>query len=81
MDESNVLFVLIPLIMVSFFVAWVWAIWDAVRHTDAEWDASGQRRVNWVLLIVFLQLLGLIAYLTIARPRLEGRLNRLNRPN
>lgn len=66
--------IIVPLVMLTTLGAWIWALVDIARHTAMEWDASGQNQVVWVLIVLFLGLLGLILYLAIARPRLRSSL-------
>lgn len=48
------------------------ALLDAVKYEDATWQASGQNKVLWVVLIVLLGCLGPILYLTVTKPRLRA---------
>ena len=57
-------FVAIPIVM---FIALV----DIARRPRAEWDAAGQNQLMWVLLVVFVTVIGVVLYYAIARPRLE----------
>jgi hypothetical protein len=68
--------IILLLVMLTTFGAWIWAIVDIARHTGTEWDASGQNHVVRVLIVLLLGLLGLILYLAIARPRLKRSLLR-----
>ena len=60
-------FMLLGLAMTAL---WVWSLVDALRIDDRRWDAAGQSKILWVLLIVLLGLLGSILYLVIPRPAL-----------
>ena len=51
---------------------WVWAIANIAHYSGTEWDASGQSAVLWIVIVIFLPVLGLILYLTVARPRLKS---------
>ena len=57
-------FVAIPIVMVIALV-------DIARRPRAEWDAAGQNQLMWVLLVVFVTVIGVVLYYAIARPRLE----------
>ena len=57
-------FVAIPVVMVIALV-------DIARRPRAEWDAAGQNQLMWVLLVVFVTVIGVVLYYAIARPRLE----------
>lgn len=64
-------FLLVPLALLVF------ALVDLVQRSDAEWAASGQDRLTWVLISLFVGLLGPLLYLVIARPKLEDAKFRL----
>ena len=49
---------------------WIWSLVDALRITDPQWDAAGQSKVLWVILIAVLGILGSILYVLMARPAL-----------
>lgn len=57
-------FVAIPVVMIITLV-------DIARRPQAEWETAGQNQIMWVLLVLFLTLIGIILYYAIARPRLE----------
>jgi hypothetical protein len=46
---------------------WVWALVDAIKVADDSMYRSGTKLV-WVLVIVFLQVIGAMIYLAIGRP-------------
>lgn len=50
---------------------WIWSLVDALRITDQQWDAAGQNKVMWVILIAVLGLLGSLLYVVMARPALS----------
>lgn len=50
---------------------WIWSIVDSVKINDATWDAAGQNKILWVILIVVLGLLGSILYFFIPKPALK----------
>jgi uncharacterized RDD family membrane protein YckC len=49
---------------------WVWSLVDAVRIPDQRWDAAGENKVLWVILIVVLGLLGSLLYVLMPRKKL-----------
>lgn len=51
-------------------VLWLWGLVDALKIPDDRWAAAGQSKLLWVLVIVFLGLLGAVLYAVIARPTL-----------
>ena len=52
---------------------WIWSLVDALRISDRRWATAGQSKLLWVLLIVFLGVVGSALYVAIPRPAL-GRL-------
>jgi len=57
-------FVAIPIITIVALV-------DIARRPQSEWEKAGQSQLMWVLLVVFVSVIGVILYYAIARPRLE----------
>jgi hypothetical protein len=53
------------------FVLWIWALVDAVQRSDADWEQAGQNKLVWILILIFLGLIGSLIYLFVARPQLE----------
>jgi hypothetical protein len=66
-----VIFLVFLVFAAAMFVPWVVALVDALRIDDPTWIAAGQSKILWVLLIVFLGLLGAVLYLVMARPALR----------
>lgn len=52
-------------------VIWLVYLIDAVKRPDLEWVQADQSKVVYVLLMVFLGLLGTIIYVLAARPALQ----------
>lgn len=50
--------------------AWLWSLVDALRISDESWASAGQNKLLWVLLIVFLGVVGSVLYVAIPRPAL-----------
>lgn len=65
------IFLLVFVIAIGSFVLWITALVDALRVDDRVWQAAGQSKILWVLLIVFLHLIGAILYFAIAKPALR----------
>lgn len=65
------------LILLVLFVLPVWGIIDAAIRPDAAWAAAGQSKVVWVLVQIFLWVIGSAVYFVAIRPKLkmhgEGR--------
>lgn len=61
-----VLFVLaVPMLM-------VWALVDLVQRPKSDWDAAGQDRLVWALIVVFVGLVGPLLYLTVGRKKFDN---------
>jgi len=62
-----VLFAFFMILAIASLVLWIWALVDAIQVPDDSMYRSGTKLV-WVLVIVFLQVIGAIIYLVIGRP-------------
>lgn len=67
---------IILVIAVLPIVIWVVGLVDALRRPDADWAASGQNKLTWVLVIALSQLAAVgfllsIVYWVSARPALK----------
>lgn len=51
--------------------AWVWSLVDILKRSEPEWKAIGQDRTLWLLVILFVGVLGSIGYLLAIRPKFE----------
>lgn len=56
------------------FALWMWALVDSLRVPEWRWQQAGQSKLLWVLVIVFLHVLGALLYAVIARPTVRPRL-------
>lgn len=73
--DSNFLFpagtfLVFALVAIAFTGVWIWSLVDALRFDDRRWIEAGQSKILWVLLLVFLGLLGSILYVVMCRPSL-----------
>lgn len=59
------LLILIPLAL------WVWSLIAEISRPDWQWQAAGHSKILYVLLTIFLGLLGSLLYALIARPGLQ----------
>jgi hypothetical protein len=64
----------------AFFLIWVaiiglmaWAAIDAALVPDSAWREADQSKIVWVLIAVFLPIVGALAYLLAMRPKLRTR--------
>jgi type VI protein secretion system component VasK len=62
-----IFFAIFAVFAIGSLVVWIWALVDAIQVPDDSMYRSGTKIV-WVLVIVFLQLIGAIVYLAIGRP-------------
>lgn len=62
-----VVFAVMMILALVSLVVWIWALVDAIQVPDDSMYRSGTKLV-WVLVIVFLQVVGAIVYFAIGRP-------------
>ena len=60
----------IVLVLLLGFVIPLWGIIDAAVRPDSQWAAASQSKVAWILLQVFLGVIGTGAYVLAVRPKL-----------
>lgn len=65
-------FVIFFLIWLAALVLLVWAALDAATTPGRVWEAADQDKIVWVLVILFLPLVGAIAYFVSVRPKLRS---------
>ena len=68
-------FLLVPLALLVF------ALVDLVRRSDGEWSTAGQDRLTWLLVTLFVGVVGPVLYLVVARPKLDQARRRLATPS
>jgi hypothetical protein len=61
------LFAFVMILGIAALGVWIWALVDAIQVPDDSMYRSGTKLV-WVLVIVFLQVIGAVIYLAIGRP-------------
>ena len=74
------LLVLLLLVLVPFLallVLWVFTPVDAVRRPEEQWEAAGQSKVLWVVLLVVVGVVLSIVSLFSPRPQLREPESRL----
>ncbi len=64
---------LVVLPAIAGLVLLIWALVDLLQRPQDQWVASGQDRLVWALVVIFVGLIGPLLYLLIARPKLEGQ--------
>lgn len=67
-----VLLALVPLVMLPLFIWWLWCLIQALRIPDSAWAAADQNKLLYVVLMIFLGVIGTIAYAAVARPALRS---------
>ena len=60
----------ILVLALASFVWWLIMLIEALRIPSLTWQAADQNQVLYVLLMVFLGVIGTILYMAVARPRL-----------
>lgn len=72
---SNFLFPAGSLVVLAVIVIgaalWLWSLVDALRINDQTWNAAGQNKVVWVVVIIFLGLLGSALYVAVPKRALK----------
>jgi hypothetical protein len=61
------LFAFLMILAIAALVLWIWALVDAIQVPDDSMYRSGTKLV-WILVIVFLHVIGAAIYLAIGRP-------------
>lgn len=54
-----------------FVVLPIWGIMDAAFRSDSEWQAADQNKIVWILVQIFLNVVGALAYFLVIRPKLK----------
>lgn len=62
-------------------VMYVWGIIDAANRPQERWREIDQDKIAWILIQVFLGIVGTIAYFTIVRPKLLAALRLSHAPH
>lgn len=70
MDALPLVVILFAAAALALFVWWLLVLIQALRVPDHDWEAAGQSKILWVLVMVLLGVLGTILYVLIARPAL-----------
>lgn len=65
------LVVLVALVVGALFVWWLLMLLEALRTPNPRWEAAGQSQLVYILLMAVTGLIGTIAYVAVARPKLR----------
>jgi hypothetical protein len=60
------------LILLVLFLLPVWGIIDAAIRPDSAWAAVGQSKLVWVVVQIFLWVIGSAVYFVAIRPKLKA---------
>lgn len=69
--DATVLAAIVVVIGVALFVWWVLVLIEALRTPSSLWEAAGQNQIVYIVLMALLGVIGTIAYVAVARPRLR----------
>ncbi len=69
---ASVFGILFAGVFLASLAVWIFTLVDSLQTPDQTWQAAGQNKLLWVLLIVFLGILGSILYMVIPRPGLKA---------
>ena len=73
---SSVLSIVVSLLFLTvvggLVVLWVWMLIEALKTPAATWEAAGQNQLIYILLMIFLGIIGTVAYYFVARPALRA---------
>lgn len=59
-------------VIIGAIVLFIWALIDCLRWPDQAWDAVGQQKIVWILVVVLVGCLGPLLYFFIPRPKLKA---------
>lgn len=64
--------ILYVVLFATMIVLFIWGLIDCLRYPDQAWDAVGQQKIVWILVIVLVGCLGPLLYFFIPRPKLKA---------
>lgn len=73
-------FVVFALIAIALFGWWLAMLIDALRTPQGQWEVARQNQLVYVLMMIFLGVIGTIVYVLVARPQLRAVANPGLRP-
>lgn len=73
--QSSVLTFIVALVGLVLFVWWIRLLVEMLRTPTSQWEAAEQSQLIYVILMVLLNVLGAILYVTVARPQLRNASN------
>lgn len=66
--SEMVLIGVVIIVWLAVTVWWLIVLVEALRRPEQDWAAAGQSKVLWIVVMIFLGVLGTILYVFIARP-------------
>jgi hypothetical protein len=70
--DASLLAVVLFLVFLGLGVWWLVVLIEAVKIPDPVWDAAGQNKLLYVVLMVVLGAIGSLVYVLVARPPLRA---------
>lgn len=67
----SLVLLLVLAISVGMFAWWLVMLIEALRVPAVRWNAAGQSQLLYVLLMVFLGVIGTLVYVLVPRPQLR----------
>ena len=68
------------LLFIALSVMIVFGIVDATVRPPDQWIGAGQNKLLWILLQIFIPLVGMIGYFAVVRPKLQAAATRHEHP-
>ena len=62
--------IVLSLFILIFWGIPIWGVIDAAMKPDPVWTAAGQNKVVWILVMIFLGIIGTAIYFFAIRPKL-----------
>ena len=66
-----VFFLVILGLVLASTLWWIWTLIDVLRRPDQQYEAAGQTKLVWLIVVFFGHIIGVILWLVGARPQLE----------
>ena len=67
----SLLFLIVAVVGIGLFVWWLACLIQALQYGDSAWAAADQNKWLYVALMVFLGIIGTLAFVLVARPELR----------
>ncbi len=70
----EILFILALLVFLGYGIFWAFMLYEIGKHSDQDFQAIGQSRALWFVVVLVLQFFGTITYFFWVRPKLKARM-------